>query len=110
MTSSGAWPPTAARRGCPRCGSWSGPACAIASALGLKMLLGRSKSAATIATFGTIRRPENRAMTRILDIDVEQVKPPALEEYDMIAMVDTQPAIFEEALGEVDLVIDHHPE
>ena len=83
---------------------------AIASALGLKMLLGRSKSAATIATFGTIRRPENRAMTRILDIDVEQVKPPALEEYDMIAMVDTQPAIFEEALGEVDLVIDHHPE
>jgi len=83
---------------------------AIASALGLKMLLGRSKSAATIATFGTIRRPENRAMTRILDIDVEQVKLRALEEYDMIAMVDTQPAIFEEALGEVDLVIDHHPE
>ena len=83
---------------------------AIASALGLKMLLGRSKSAATIATFGTIRRPENRAMTRILDIDVEQVKPGALEAYDMIAMVDTQPAIFEEALGEVDLVIDHHPE
>jgi nanoRNase/pAp phosphatase (c-di-AMP/oligoRNAs hydrolase) len=83
---------------------------AIASALGLKMLLGRAKSAATIATFGTIRRPENRAMTRILDIDVEQVKPRALEEYDMIAMVDTQPAIFEEALGEIDLVIDHHPE
>ena len=83
---------------------------AIASALALKTLLGRAKSAATIATFGTIRRPENRAMTRILEIDVEQVKPRALEEYAMIALVDTQPAIFEERLGDVDLVIDHHPE
>ena len=83
---------------------------AIASALALKTLLGRSKSQATIATFGTIRRPENRAMARILEIDVEQVKPRGIGEYGMIAMVDTQPAIFEEALGEVDLVIDHHPE
>src|SRR5438034_5958601 len=83
---------------------------AIASALALKTLLGRAKSAATIAPFGTIRRPENRAMTRILEIDVEQVKPRALEEYAMIALVDTQPAIFEERLGDVDLVIDHHPE
>ncbi|HEU5195440.1 MAG TPA: DHH family phosphoesterase [Methylomirabilota bacterium] len=83
---------------------------AIASALALKTLLGRSKSAATIGTFGTIRRPENRAMARILEIDVEQVKLRSIGEYDMIAMVDTQPAIFEEALGEVDLVIDHHPE
>jgi nanoRNase/pAp phosphatase (c-di-AMP/oligoRNAs hydrolase) len=83
---------------------------AIASALALKTLLGRARSTATIATFGTIRRPENRAMTRLLDIDVQQVKPRALDEYDMVAMVDTQPAIFEERLGDVDLVIDHHPE
>jgi nanoRNase/pAp phosphatase (c-di-AMP/oligoRNAs hydrolase) len=83
---------------------------AIGSALALRTLLGRTKAAAPIATFGTITRPENRAMTRILEIDVEQVKPRALEEYDMLAMVDTQPAFFEEALGEVDLVIDHHPE
>jgi nanoRNase/pAp phosphatase (c-di-AMP/oligoRNAs hydrolase) len=83
---------------------------AIASALALKTLLGRGKPAATIATFGTITRPENRAMARLLEIDVEQVKPRALEEYDMLALVDTQPAFFEEALGDVDLVIDHHPE
>jgi nanoRNase/pAp phosphatase (c-di-AMP/oligoRNAs hydrolase) len=83
---------------------------AIASALALKTLLGRTKSSATIATFGTITRPENRAMARLLEINVEQVKPPALEEYDMLALVDTQPAFFEEALGDVDLVIDHHPE
>jgi nanoRNase/pAp phosphatase (c-di-AMP/oligoRNAs hydrolase) len=83
---------------------------AIASALALRTLLGRTKAGATIATFGTITRPENRAMARLLEIDVEQVKPRALEEYDMLALVDTQPAFFEEALGEVDLVIDHHPE
>jgi nanoRNase/pAp phosphatase (c-di-AMP/oligoRNAs hydrolase) len=28
----------------------------------------------------------------------------------MVALVDAQPAFFEEPLGEVDLVIDHHPE
>lgn len=83
---------------------------AIASALALKTLLGRTKAAATIATFGTITRPENRAMTRLLEIDVEQVKPRAIADYDMLALVDTQPAHFEETLGEVDLVIDHHPE
>src|SRR5437762_9247796 len=36
---------------------------AIASALALRTLLGRTKAAAPIATFGTITRPENRAMT-----------------------------------------------
>jgi nanoRNase/pAp phosphatase (c-di-AMP/oligoRNAs hydrolase) len=82
---------------------------AIASALALRVLLGRNKTAAPIATFGTITRPENRAMTRILEIDVEPIKLRALEEYDMVAMVDAQPSFFEEALGDVDLVIDHHP-
>jgi nanoRNase/pAp phosphatase (c-di-AMP/oligoRNAs hydrolase) len=82
---------------------------AIASALALRVLLGRNKTATPLATFGTITRPENRAMTRILEIDVEQVKPRALDDYDRIAVVDAQPAFFEEALGEVDLVIDHHP-
>jgi nanoRNase/pAp phosphatase (c-di-AMP/oligoRNAs hydrolase) len=83
---------------------------AIASALALKTLLGRAKPAATLGTFGTITRPENRALTRILEIDVEQIKPRAIGDYDMVAMVDTQPSFFEEAFGEVDLVIDHHPE
>jgi len=83
---------------------------AIASALALKALLGRSKATATIATFGTITRPENRAMLRVLEIDVEQIKPRAVAEYDMVAMVDTQPSFFEESFDEVDLVIDHHPE
>ena len=83
---------------------------AIASALALKTLLGRSKAQAPIATFGTITRPENRAMLRVLEIDVEQIKPRAVGEYDMVAMVDTQPSFFEEPFDQVDLVIDHHPE
>jgi len=83
---------------------------AIASAWALRTLLGRTKAAAPIATFGVITRPENRAMTRILEIDVERVVLADLAGYDRIAMVDTQPAFFEETVGEVDLVIDHHPE
>jgi nanoRNase/pAp phosphatase (c-di-AMP/oligoRNAs hydrolase) len=83
---------------------------AIASALALKAVLGRTRSAGTIATFGTITRAENRAMTRILEIDVEAIKPRALEEYDMIAMVDAQPSFFEERIERVDFVVDHHPE
>jgi nanoRNase/pAp phosphatase (c-di-AMP/oligoRNAs hydrolase) len=82
---------------------------AIASALALRVLLGRNRTAAPIGTFGTITRPENRAMTRILEIDVESIKARAVDDYDMVAMVDAQPSFFEEALGELDLVIDHHP-
>jgi nanoRNase/pAp phosphatase (c-di-AMP/oligoRNAs hydrolase) len=83
---------------------------AIASALALRTVLGRRPAAAPIATFGRITRPENRAMTRILDIDVEQMEPAAVRAFDAVAMVDVQPSFFEERLGDVALVIDHHPE
>src|SRR5204862_3858392 len=83
---------------------------AIASALALRVVLGRTKAAAPIATFGRITRPENRAMTRLLEIDVERLGPAALTEYAAVAMVDVQPSFFEERLSEVALVIDHHPE
>jgi nanoRNase/pAp phosphatase (c-di-AMP/oligoRNAs hydrolase) len=83
---------------------------AIASALALRVVLGRTKAAAPIATFGRITRPENRAMTHLLEIDVEHLVPAALAEYDAIAMVDVQPSFFEERLSDVALVIDHHPE
>ena len=83
---------------------------AIASAVAFKALLGRSRTGTTIGTFGTITRAENRAMTRILEIDVEAIKPRALEEYDRIAIVDAQPSFFEERIDRVDFVVDHHPE
>jgi nanoRNase/pAp phosphatase (c-di-AMP/oligoRNAs hydrolase) len=83
---------------------------AIASALALRVVLGRTKAAAPIATFGRITRPENRAMTRLLEIDVERLVPAALADYDAVAMVDVQPSFFEERLSDVALVVDHHPE
>ena len=83
---------------------------AIASALALRVVLGRTKAAAPIATFGRITRPENRAMTSLLEIDVERLVPAALADYEAVAMVDVQPSFFEERLTDVALVIDHHPE
>jgi nanoRNase/pAp phosphatase (c-di-AMP/oligoRNAs hydrolase) len=83
---------------------------AIASALALKKLLGRGRTTATLATFGSVRRPENRAMLDILEIEVERIAPDAIASYDAVAMVDTQPAVFEERFPEIDLVVDHHPE
>ena len=83
---------------------------AIASALALRTLLGRNKTSAPIATFGGVTRPENRAMIKILEIEVEVIEAGDVDAYDMVAMVDVQPSFFEERLGVVDLVIDHHPE
>jgi len=84
---------------------------AIASALALKTLLGRTRTSAPMCTFGTITRPENVAMCKILEIEVEAIDAAALDQFDRVAMVDVQPSFLEEErhFGEVDLVIDHHP-
>ena len=82
---------------------------AIASAMALKTLLGRSRTSAPICTFGTITRAENVAMCKILDIEVQEISAQALDQFDRVAMVDVQPSFLEERFEEVDLVIDHHP-
>lgn len=82
---------------------------AIASALALRTLLGRTRASAPICTFGMITRPENVAMCRVLDIDVDAISARALDRFDRVAMVDVQPSFLEERFDEVDLVIDHHP-
>ena len=82
---------------------------AIASALALKTLLGRTRVSAPLCTFGSITRPENLAMCKILDIDVQEISARAVREFDRVAMVDVQPAFLEEHFDDVDLVIDHHP-
>ena len=83
---------------------------ALASALALRTLLGRNRSSAPIGTFGTITRPENRALCRILEIEVDEVTAGTAREFDRVAMVDTQPGFFQGRFEDVDLVIDHHPE
>jgi nanoRNase/pAp phosphatase (c-di-AMP/oligoRNAs hydrolase) len=82
---------------------------AIASALALKTLLGRTRTSAPMCTFGTITRPENLAMCKILEIEVEAINAADLAQFDRVAMVDVQPSFLEERFDEVDLVIDHHP-
>ncbi|HUG35392.1 MAG TPA: bifunctional oligoribonuclease/PAP phosphatase NrnA [Candidatus Limnocylindrales bacterium] len=82
---------------------------AIASAVALKTLLGRTRASAPLCTFGTITRPENVAMCKILEIEVVEITTQALDQFDRVAMVDVQPSFLEEQFDDVDLVIDHHP-
>jgi nanoRNase/pAp phosphatase (c-di-AMP/oligoRNAs hydrolase) len=82
---------------------------AIASALALKTMLGRSRLSAPICTFGSITRPENVAMCKILDIEVQEITARGVDHFDRVAMVDVQPSFLEEHFDEVDVVIDHHP-
>jgi nanoRNase/pAp phosphatase (c-di-AMP/oligoRNAs hydrolase) len=82
---------------------------AIASALALRTLLGRNKATAPIGSFGKVTRPENHAMLKLLEIEVEQIDEKTLKEYSKIAMVDVQPSYFNDLLPQVDAVIDHHP-
>jgi len=83
---------------------------AIGSALALRELLGRNRATTPIVTFGSITRPENLAMIRLLDIQVDQITPEELhKDGARLALVDVQPPYFEQPLGRVDLVVDHHP-
>jgi nanoRNase/pAp phosphatase (c-di-AMP/oligoRNAs hydrolase) len=82
---------------------------ALASGLALRVLLGRNKQTAPIATFGTVTRSENQNMIRLLDIPVIQVTIDDLKKYSKIAMVDVQPPYFKNQAVQTDIVIDHHP-
>jgi len=83
---------------------------AIGSALALRELLGRNRATTPIVTFGGITRPENVAMIRLLDIQVDQIAHDELHrDGARVALVDVQPPYFEQPLGRVDLVVDHHP-
>jgi len=83
---------------------------AIGSALALRELLGRNRATTPIVTFGSITRPENVAMIRLLDIQVDQIAHDELHrDGARLALVDVQPPYFEQPLGRVDLVVDHHP-
>jgi len=83
---------------------------AIASGLALRQVLGRHKQTAVLASFGQITRPENLAMTKLLEIEVERVDEKRVAQFDRIAMVDMQPPHIRTPLPRLDLVIDHHPE
>ncbi len=81
---------------------------AIASALALRIILGRNKQTAPIAAFGAVTRSENLNMIRLLDIPVMKISPEDLSDYSIIAMVDVQPPFFKNINIKADIVIDHH--
>lgn len=82
----------------------------IGSALALRELLGRNRATTPIVTFGKVTRPENLALIRLLDIQIERVTSDALQEKGAsLALVDVQPPYFAQPLGRIDLVVDHHP-
>jgi nanoRNase/pAp phosphatase (c-di-AMP/oligoRNAs hydrolase) len=83
---------------------------AIASGLALRNVLRRTKTTAVIGALEGVTRPENVRMLNLLDLQVEDVKPDWLKDFDRVAMVDVQPHYFGELINRVDLVIDHHPE
>jgi nanoRNase/pAp phosphatase (c-di-AMP/oligoRNAs hydrolase) len=83
---------------------------AIGSALALRELLGRNRATTPIVTFGEVTRPENLAMIRLLDVQIERISYEDLhKDGARLALVDVQPPYFEQPLGPVDLVVDHHP-
>ncbi len=82
---------------------------ALASGLALRVLLGRNKQTAPIATFGEVTRSENQNMIRLLDIPVMQITAGDLKKYSKIAMVDVQPPYFKNNRVTADIVFDHHP-
>jgi nanoRNase/pAp phosphatase (c-di-AMP/oligoRNAs hydrolase) len=83
---------------------------AIGSALALRELLGRNRATTPIVTMGGITRPENLAMIRLLDIQIDRVSYDDLhKDGARLALVDVQPPYFDQPLGRVDLVVDHNP-
>src|SRR5205823_8261365 len=83
---------------------------AIASGLALRQVLGRNKQTAPLGSFGKVTRPENIAMVKLLEIEIEKVTKSTLGKFDRIAVVDLQPPHLAAPPDHVDLVIDHHPE
>lgn len=82
----------------------------IGSALALRELLGRKRATTPIVTFGGVTRPENLAMIRLLDVQIERITHEDLHQNGArLALVDVQPPYFDRPLGQVDLVVDHHP-
>ncbi len=83
---------------------------AIGSGLALRQVLGRNKQTAPLVSFGRVTRPENLAMVRLLEIEIEQTTEALLKEFSRVAVVDLQPPHLSHPPDHVDLVIDHHPE
>lgn len=84
---------------------------AIASAMAVKRLLWRKVNSVTIAHVNVIKRPDNLAMVRLLDVPLVRVEDVDRSRACKVVLVDSQPS-HHEAFGqfEVKVIIDHHPD
>lgn len=86
---------------------------ALASGFALRELLeSLLPLSATLGFAGMIGRAENRAMVQVLDIGPTPLTTLALDEFDGVALVDTQPGTGNNSLPPslpLRAVIDHHP-
>jgi nanoRNase/pAp phosphatase (c-di-AMP/oligoRNAs hydrolase) len=88
----------------------------IAAAVALAQLLEERAGVeeARVGYGGIIGRAENIAFVKVLRLPVVPIAQLDLDEYDLLALVDTQPPTGNHAIpprlrSEVDIVIDHHP-
>jgi nanoRNase/pAp phosphatase (c-di-AMP/oligoRNAs hydrolase) len=85
---------------------------AIASALALCEIARTTGREADICYFGEITHQENRALVNVLDVDLRELEPGDIDEYDGIALVDhSRPGVNDQLPEDtpVDVLIDHHP-
>lgn len=86
----------------------------LAAAWGLARLFGHVLgSEATIAHGGIVGRAQNRAMVDTLGIKLVSTDKLNLDQFDLIALVDSQPETGNNSLPpghRIDVVIDHHPQ
>src|SRR5688572_11384721 len=54
---------------------------AIASGLALRQVLGRNKQTAPLGSFGRVTRPENIAMVKLLEIEIEKITKQNIKQY-----------------------------
>ena len=84
---------------------------AISSALALKRLLWRQVFSVTISHINKILRSDNLAMISLLKIPIIHFNKLKFEDYNRIALIDSQPHHHKELLEieHYDFIIDHHP-
>lgn len=84
----------------------------LAAGWGLELLLEKEGIACTMGLGGIIGRAENRAMVRELGLDLKPLESLDFNDFELIALVDTQPGTGNNSLPASrlpDIVIDHHP-
>jgi nanoRNase/pAp phosphatase (c-di-AMP/oligoRNAs hydrolase) len=86
---------------------------AMASAAGLALLLETAAGIPSrLAYGGIIGRAENRELVRLLKLPMNPLSRLEVTDYDLLALLDTQPAAGNHSLPRhraLDVVVDHHP-